>query len=126
MKSSNGRYRNPKAQTKWAAYGVFAVECERCGIVAPSYEWFAKRIADRDHQTMVRARKGRRAAYGLSTRTPGQLNLNHGDAPWQVAYADHTQVDLECRYSDKSDRPWLTVMICGYSRRVPGLVSDLR
>jgi transposase InsO family protein len=114
----NREYNNHKQPTKWSAYGVFALECERCGIVTPSYEWFAKRIADRDHQATVRARKGRRAAYGLSTRTPGQLNLNHGDAPWQVAYADHTQVDLECLYSNKSDRPWLTVMICGYSRRV--------
>lgn len=113
-------YCNPKQQTKWSAYGVFAVECERSGIVTPSYEWFAKRIADRDHQKTVRARKGRRAAYGLSTLKPGQLNLNHGDASWQVAYADHTQVDLECRCSptaNDSDRPWLTVMICGYSRR---------
>lgn len=109
-------YCNPKQQTKWSAYGVFAVECERSSIVTPSYEWFAKRIADRDRQATVRARKGKRAAYGLSTLTPGQLNLNHGDAPWQVAYADHTQVDLECRCSptaNESDRPWLTVMICG-------------
>jgi hypothetical protein len=37
-------YSNPKQQTRWSAYGVFALECERCGIVAPSYEWFAKRI----------------------------------------------------------------------------------
>lgn len=114
-------YCNPKQQTKWSAYGVFAVKCERSGIVTPSYEWFAKRIADRDHQKTVRARKGRRAAYGLSTLRPGQLNLNHGDASWQVAYADHTQVDLECRCSpttNESDRPWLTVMNCGYSRRV--------
>jgi transposase InsO family protein len=114
-------YCDPKQQTKWSAYGVFALECDRCGMVAPSYEWFARRIAQRNHQETVRARKGKRAAYGLSTLTPGQLNLNHGDAPWQVAYADHTQVDLECRWaeaSDGSDRPWLTVMICGYSRRV--------
>ncbi len=114
-------YANPKQQTKWSAYGVFAVDCERCGIGAPSYEWFAKRIGQRDHQATIRARKGRRAAYGLSTLAPGQLNLNHGDAPWQVAYADHTQVDLECRCTptaNESDRPWLSLMICGYSRRV--------
>ena len=114
-------YCNPKQQTKWSAYGVFEVECQKCGIIVPSYEWFVVRIASRAHEATIRARKGRRAAYGLSTLTPGKMNLNHGDAPWQVAYADHTQVDLECRCSptaDKSDRPWLTVMICGYSRRV--------
>ncbi|HWD93694.1 MAG TPA: Mu transposase C-terminal domain-containing protein [Verrucomicrobiae bacterium] len=113
-------YSNPKQQTKWSSYGVFAVECERCGIVAPSYEWFAKRIGQRDHQATIRARKGKRAAYGLGTLTPGQLNLNHGDAPWQVAYVDHTQIDLECLCTptaNESDRPWLTLVVCGYSRR---------
>jgi transposase InsO family protein len=113
-------YSNPKQQTKWSSYGVFALECERCGIVAPSYEWFVKRIGQRDHQATIRARKGRRAAYGLGTLTPGRLNLNHGDAPWQVAYADHTQIDLECLCTptaNQSDRPWLTLMVCGYSRR---------
>jgi len=68
-------------------------------------------------------RKGRRAAYKheefyweLSMKTP-----RHGERPFHIAHIDHTELDIELVDSDTGNnlgRPWLTILIDAFSRRI--------
>ncbi|HLX33817.1 MAG TPA: DDE-type integrase/transposase/recombinase [Candidatus Limnocylindrales bacterium] len=72
---------------------------------------------------VVEAQRGRKAAYQvkafnsyLAYDTP-----RHGERPWERAHVDHTQIDLVCVDSANRaplGRPWLSLMLDAYSRRV--------
>lgn len=88
----------------------------------------ARRIRERLRRSKTHgqdvARYGKRAAYAsealiwrLSATSPP-----HGTRPWERVHIDHTQLDVELVDSENRDlvlgRPWLTVMIDAFSRRV--------
>ena len=71
-------------------------------------------------------RQGRRSAYALE---PFYFELElktprHGDRPFEIGHIDHTELDVEVvcsRTGRVLGRPWLTLLIDAYSRRVPAI-----
>lgn len=106
-----------------SVYGTFRNRCEESGIPAASYKTFSLQIKKIDEKKKVLKRKGRRAAYQveivyweLTQTTP-----RHGDRPFEIVHIDHTQLDLQVVDSKTFKvlgRPWLTLMVDAYSRRV--------
>jgi putative transposase len=97
--------------------------CTEQGLPAASYTTFTHKVHERPGVTQIRARQGPRAAYQaeptnwrLSYDTP-----RHGDFPWQYGHIDHTQLNLEmvcARTGQGLGRPWLTVLLDAFSRRI--------
>jgi putative transposase len=97
--------------------------CVAKGFDAPSYSTVCDRIKNRDRYELVLAQQGSKAAYQIADEfmyleweTP-----RHGQRPWERAHLDHTQIDLELVDSETGlplGRPWLTLLIDAYSRRI--------
>lgn len=97
--------------------------CMKIGIEAPSYPTFITYLKSRENDSTRRVRYGNRIAYqqeafyySLDFDTP-----RHGVRPFENVHIDHTLVDVElmCRRTGKPlGRPWLTLMVDSFSRRV--------
>lgn len=115
-------YNSAVKKTKLASFGLFLLECKNNGLVpAPSYKWFARQIQKRTAYQKVRARDGKRAAYQVAPQQHENLDRNHGQYPWDRVHIDHTQCDIELVCAETAQnlgRPWLSLMIDGFSRRV--------
>jgi transposase InsO family protein len=89
----------------------------------PSYKTFVQAVHRRPRTEQVCKRQGERAAYQqqpfyweLTVQTP-----RHGDRPCEIAHIDHTELDimLVCsRTGQVLGRPWLTLLVDAFSRRV--------
>ena len=91
----------------------------------PSRAWFYQRLADRSKYSDTKARQGKRAAYASEYFNPGKPNTNHGAFPWDVCHADHTLGDIELicsRTGQNLGRPWLSVLMDGFSRKILAMV----
>lgn len=116
-------YETIKQKRKFHTYGMLIRACESEGIAAPSYKTFSAAINRRLQSNLVFKRRGRRAAYQLE---PPYLELHlttprHGDRPFHICHADHTELDLEivCSNTGRNlGRPWLTILIDAFSRRL--------
>jgi len=116
-------YENPKQIRKLAVWGLLLKECEARAIMPPSYKTFVKAVNQRAGFAQTSKRMGRRAAY---QKVPfiWHLGLNtprHGDRPWEVVHVDHTELDVELvcsRTGQNLGRPWLTLLVDAYSRRM--------
>jgi transposase InsO family protein len=116
-------YRTPAAPTKLALHGRIQEECERAHHDAPSYSTLLARLGDLDQHGVTRDRRGEKAAaqvadyfYYLASDTP-----RHGERPWELAHIDHTQLDVMLVDSESGitlGKPWLTLVLDAYSRRV--------
>jgi transposase InsO family protein len=116
-------YSNADAPLVQTAYGQFCLVCQEKGITPPSMKWFSKQIKMRPKSELENDRRGSRAGYAatlfvynLNGTTPPQ-----GDHPWDICHIDHTQLDLENIdeiYGTNLGRPWLTLLISAYSRKV--------
>lgn len=119
-------------ETKWsshearnykACYRELVVMCESRGVKPPSYPTLIERAKAVEDAKMMRSRHGKRMAYQLSefvdvlyVDTPA-----HGSRPFQYVHIDHTQLDIELlssRTGKPLGRPWLTIAVDAYSRRV--------
>ena len=104
-------------------YGALVSECERLGLVVPSNATFCKAIRARPKHRQTFMRLGRRAAYQYEVRH-FELTMTtprHGDRPFEVCHIDHTHVDAEMvcsRPRINLGRPWLTLLVDAFSRRV--------
>lgn len=97
--------------------------CLQIGIDAPSYPTFTTYLKSREDDSARKRRYGNRMAYqqeafyySLYYDTP-----RHGVRPFENVHIDHTLVDVElmCRRTGKPlGRPWLTLMVDSFSRRV--------
>jgi putative transposase len=107
---------------KTQAYGKFQLRCKEDGRPAPSYGWYARQLDLKSEETTTLKRQGRRAAYQLQPAIhPDRANGNHGDYPFHVAHIDHTEADIELvdeMTGQNLGRPWLSILIDGYSRRI--------
>jgi len=117
------RYETLVQQRRRAVYGELARQCELEGVVCPSYKTFCRkvRLADRYQQTLKR--RGPRAAYQVSEFVSylDRGLARHGDRPFEIAHIDHTEADIEIRHSRTGrvlGRPWLTLMVDAFSRRI--------
>jgi putative transposase len=116
-------YDSPDAPNKRALYGRIRNVCVARGLEPPSYATVRRRLERRDAQQADERRRGRKAAYRtsesiwyLASDTP-----IHGERPWELAHIDHTELDVVLVDSETGvplGRPWLTLMIDAYSRRI--------
>jgi putative transposase len=116
-------YETHKQKRKYEVWSVLKEECERRGVIAPSYKTFALAVRQRSGYRQTLKRKGHRAAYKeepfyweLDQTTP-----RHGDRPWEICHIDHTELDVESpssRTGRSLGRPWLTLLTDAYSRRI--------
>lgn len=114
-------YDTIKQKSAKAVYRELLVKCDELNIEAPSYQSFCKTIKNRSVYATTKARKGERAAYNneelytqLEFTTP-----KHGDRVFEIVHIDHTELDIELMISENhSARPWLTLMVDAYSRKL--------
>jgi putative transposase len=114
-------YCTPTRPNKQYAYNQFLLRCENKYGIVPCKSWFNKRISNRSKFNDTLARQGKRAAHKYEIFRPGEPNDNHGSFPWEVCHTDHTLCDVELVCSATGEnlgRPWLSVLIDGYSRRI--------
>jgi putative transposase len=92
---------------------------------------FLRRVAREVDAETIRKRAGKKAAYQASTFT---LVLRHdtpvhGDYPMQYVHIDHTELEIEVvskKTGESLGRPYFTLIICAYSRRILGFYLSLR
>ncbi|HEY9631241.1 MAG TPA: DDE-type integrase/transposase/recombinase [Coleofasciculaceae cyanobacterium] len=122
-------YETGTQPTRLAAYGILLAQWSKQkeeGKIAgdpPSYQAFCERINNRPIYQRTLARQGKRAAYQVSStyleleyKTP-----RHGSRPFEICHIDHTEEDIEVicpRTSRNLGRPWTSVLIDAYSRRI--------
>ncbi|MEQ2528859.1 TnsA endonuclease N-terminal domain-containing protein [Bacillaceae bacterium CLA-AA-H227] len=109
-----------KLKTRSAVYGELLVRCEEKNLEPVSFPTFCKHIKNRSLYETTLKRKGRRSAYKyeefyfeLESTTP-----RHGDRVFEIAHIDHTELDIELVVGKDCYRPWLTIMVDAYSRRI--------
>jgi transposase InsO family protein len=119
-------YETTKQKTLYASWIKLKLSCEEKGIAPPSYKTFAIAACQRDPYRQKLKRQGRRSAYALE---PFYFDLElktprHGDRPFEIGHIDHTELDVEVVCSQTGrvlGRPWMTLLIDAYSRRVPAI-----
>ena len=119
-------YESPEQKGKLAVYSLFRQECEAKGYLdIPCYKSFVAVLDGQPRHAQVTKRKGRVASYKfqfyywLDKHTP-----RHGDRPFEIGHVDHTQLDDEIISSltgENLGRPWLTLLLDAYSRRILAL-----
>lgn len=115
-----------EAKNYKACYRHLLTACAELDIKPPSYPTLIAAIKAQETNRGLRIRHGKRMAYQKSTfvevlyaDTP-----QHGSRPFQYVHIDHTQLDLELissRTGKPLGRPWLTLAIDAFSRRVLAL-----
>lgn len=116
-------YKSNVAKRAKSVFRELQAYCHARDIVSPSYPTFLDYIKAREDSSTRVVRYGHRMAYqeadfyfSLSYDTPV-----HGVRPFEFVHIDHTLVDIElrCRRTGKPlGRPWLTLMVDAFSRRV--------
>jgi putative transposase len=116
-------YETLKQKRKYEVWVALKNECDKRGVIAPSYKTFARAVRRRAGYRQTLKRKGPRAAYKeepfyweLEQTTP-----RHGDRPFEICHIDHTELDVESpssRTGRTLGRPWLTLLSDAYSRRI--------
>lgn len=125
----------------FVVWGKVIVKCRerKPSVQSPSYVTFIRYVKKRPEHLQALKRKGHRAAYAsqpfyyyLDKDTP-----RHGDRPMEICHIDHTELDVELvdsRTGENLGRPWVTFMVCAFSRRVvavhvtydpPSIKSDM-
>lgn len=116
-------YKTTAAPIAKHVHAQLIAHCMQSGITAPSYPTFNQYLKSCENDSTRRIRYGKRIAYqqevffySLDYDTP-----RHGVRPFEYVHIDHTLVDVElkCRRTGKPlGRPWLTLMVDSFSRRI--------
>ncbi|NYT66870.1 DDE-type integrase/transposase/recombinase [Alcaligenaceae bacterium] len=119
-------YLNARAITLKHCHRILEGFCKQQGIPTPSYPTLISRINALPQEDADRARYGKRVAYQnsefvhvLYADTPV-----HGSRPLQYVHMDHTPLDIELissRTGRPCGRPWLSIAIDAYTRRIVGI-----
>lgn len=102
------------------------LECKEAGLPTPGYSWLCRFIKDLPRYEATAAREGQKAAYSIAPRqseNPDAVTSAEPIRNWEAAHIDHTQTDIEAICSETGEnlgKPWVTVMIDHYSRRILG------
>ena len=112
-----------------ACWAVLKNTCNQQDVPAPSFTTFCLAVRQRAGFRQTLKREGSRAAYQhgplhfeLELKSP-----RHGDRPFEICHTDHTQLDIELTDSTGKHvlgRPWMTLMIDAFSRRVLAVSAD--
>lgn len=116
-------FETPRQAPAASVYRAYQRACDQQNITPLSIRRFYQRIKQRSNPDVTAKRQGTKAAYQqqpwvweLTKTTP-----RHGDRPLAIAHIDHTQLDIElCSQATGRNlgRPWLTLLIDAYSRRI--------
>ncbi|MEH1965404.1 TnsA endonuclease N-terminal domain-containing protein [Nostoc sp.] len=116
-------FETPRQAPAASVYRAYTRACEKANIPPLSQRTFYTRLKKRPIHEQTLKRQGAKAAYAtepivleLSKTTP-----RHGDRPFAICHLDHTQLDIELRSQVTGrnlGRPWLTLLIDAYSRRI--------
>ncbi|QTO45983.1 DDE-type integrase/transposase/recombinase [Burkholderia latens] len=119
-------WRNSKAINYKTCHRHLVVVCSQENVPAPSYPTLIKHIKSQATNRDIRTREGKRIAYQkdafvdvLHFHTP-----IHGSRPFQYVHIDHTELDIELissRTGKNLGRPWLSLAVDAYSRRIVGM-----
>ncbi|MDR3565747.1 MAG: transposase family protein [Negativicutes bacterium] len=120
-------YENKKQPTIRSVYGRLLILLEESGLPEVSYLTFLKKIRERKGPEQAKKRQGKRAA---EQERPKYLYLDmetprHGSYPMHTVHIDHTELDIKSRHHKTGKvlgRPWLTIAICTFTRRVIAFV----
>lgn len=118
-------YENEIAQGMFAVWSKLVLWCKEQApeLCPPHYVTFIRYVKKRPAHLQVLKRLGHRAAYA---QQPFYLWLEkdtppHGCRPFEIAHIDHTELDIELVdpiTGEVIGRPWLTLMIDAFSRRI--------
>lgn len=116
-------FETPRQAPAASVYRAYSRACLSLNIQPLSERTFYTRLKKRPTHEQTLKRLGAKAAYAtepivleLAKTTP-----RHGDRPFAIAHIDHTQLDIELRSKASGrnlGRPWLTLLIDAYSRRI--------
>lgn len=112
-----------KAASYSACHQQLKTLCHAEGLKVPALPTLIDHIKRQATNTDLRVRHGKRMAYQKSEFVD-VLYYNspvHGSRPFQYVHIDHTLVDIELRSSrtgKRLGRPWLTLVIDAWSRRI--------
>lgn len=116
-------FETPRQAPAASVYRAYQRACEQSHLQALSTYTFYQRLHSRRSPEQTEKRQGAKAAYAeqpwLNTLAVG--TPRHGDRPLSIVHIDHTQLDIELRCSTtlrNLGRPWLTMLIDAYSRRI--------
>jgi len=122
-------YETVKQRSRIASWATLKEICKRESVPTPSYATFCLAVRNRNRAKQTLKRQGPRAAYQhgpfyveLELKTP-----RHGDRPFEICHVDHTQLDIELTDSSGKHvlgRPWMTLMIDAFSRRILAIHVD--
>jgi putative transposase len=122
-------YETVKQKSRIASWATLKEICKRESVPTPSYATFCLAVRNRNRTKQTLKRRGPRAAYQhgpfyveLELKTP-----RHGDRPFEICHVDHTQLDIELTDSSGKHvlgRPWMTLMIDAFSRRILAIQVD--
>lgn len=115
-------YLKPTAPTIAAAYRILLEKCKEAGLECISEQALGERISRIPQSEHDLRRGGRRLAYGSKSPVWYLTDFNHsGDRPWDRVHIDCTQLDdflVDSRTGLVLGKPWLTLAMDAYSRRV--------
>lgn len=116
-------FETPRQAPAASVYRAYTRACLSLNIQPLSERTFYTRLKKRPTHEQTKKRQGAKAAYPtepivleLAKTTP-----RHGDRPFAIVHIDHTQLDIELRSiatGRNLGRPWLTLLIDAYSRRI--------
>lgn len=116
-------YLTTNQPTVIAVYGNYLNRCKLAGVIAASRKSFGQKLKEIKMEDVERKRRGNRVAYKyesffwrLFTTTP-----RHGVRPFEIGHIDHTELDIQLvdkRTRKPLGRPWLTLMIDAWSRKI--------
>ena len=116
-------FETPRQAPAASVYRLYVRACNELNIQPLSSRTFYHRLKQRLIHEQTKKRQGAKAAYSTE---PTILELTkttprHGDRPFAIVHIDHTQLDIELRSvatGRNLGRPWLTLLIDAYSRRI--------
>ena len=117
-------YETKRNVTVRTAHRALITRCEDSGLCVPSYGTFRRYLKERPHGSSVARRKGRKEAAAQAPPTGPRDPTVHGQGPLDVVHVDATKLDQWVVYGPPGEalvlRPWITVVLCAWSRVVIG------
>lgn len=117
-------YETERNVTAKAAHAVLMDRCLAAATPFPSYPTFLRYLKSRKRDRSVARRRGRKEAAAQAPAAGPRDPAVVGQAPMDTVHIDHTRLDILIRYGPSHDevleRPWLTLVLCSWSRCVVG------
>ncbi|MBD2694148.1 TnsA endonuclease N-terminal domain-containing protein [Anabaena catenula] len=119
-------FETPRLSPAASVYRAYTRACLSLNIQPLSQRTFYSRVKKRPIHEQTKKRQGAKAAYPTEPKILelAKTTPRHGDRPFAIVHIDHTQLDIELRSQATGrnlGRPWLTLLIDAYSRRILAL-----